>query len=398
LRIAAPIVVVVAVAAVAAGQDAREATTGTVPAAHRALYGQLEQVLEGWERFMDRRPGPPGSGPVWAGELLAANSNRGEQLLRKDTLPLVRLFLDRFRALGLRGVTLSVNYPLLAPDFPRAREYESFYREVASEARRRGLALEVESGVLFADTAFSSVSYDYRSLGWGRLVAGRRAHVEAILRATRPDHLDIGAEPDTEARLTNQPRLEKPGDRVAMIRTILTGLDRGSTRFSAGIGTWGDPAMVRAYIDETGLDEISLHVYPVGRRTLRTLYEVLEMARRADKPLLIDECWLYKAGPGEGQSIAANEKVFTRDLWSFWAPLDARFLGAVDRMARQEGVVWVSPFWTHQLFAYLEYDAALERRSYSESRARHRRVVLEAARDGSLSPTGRALEELLRRH
>ena len=365
-----------------------------VPARYRHLHEGLVRALDGWERRMDRRPAAAGR-PVWAGELLVANANRGEELLRPGALQGVRVFLDRFVNLGLGGVTVSVSFPLLAPDFPRARDYEAFYREVAREVRSRGLTLDVETGLLFANTAFSPVRFDYGTLSWDQLVRGRRAHTEAVLRATSPDYLDIGAEPDTEARLAGQQRLDDPEGRVALIRSVLSGLDRGRTRVAAGIGTWSDAAFVRACLAGAGLDAIALHIYPLGRRTLDTTYEVLDLARRAGKPVLVDECWLYKAGPGEGQSIAANEAVFQRDLWSFWAPLDQRFLALVDRFARQEAVAFVSPFWSHQYFAYLEYAPALDGLPYREANARHLRHVRMAAEGGGLSPTGDFLRRML---
>jgi len=365
------------------------------PGRYRKLYHLLSTALDGWERAMTRRP-TAGVRPVWGGELLVANANRGEELLRPAALPGVRLFLDRFQALGLDGVTVNVNYPLLDRSFPRASEYEAFYREVAREVRQRGLTLEVESGVLFANTAFSTVRFDYGALSWPELERTRRAHTEAILRAMAPDYLDIGAEPDTEARLAGKPELNDPERRAEMIRTILAGLARGRTRMAAGIGTWGDIRFVRAYLDRTDLDAVALHLYPIGRRTLRTTYEAIAMARRADKPVLLDECWLYKAGPGEGQSIAANEAIFQRDLWSFWNPLDQRFLGLVDRLAREEGIVYVSPFWSHQYFAYLEYDPALDGRPYRAVNARYLEQVRVAVETGELSPLGRFVRDLLR--
>jgi hypothetical protein len=32
------------------------------------------------------------------------------------------MMLDRFQAMGFRGVTISVNYPTLAPSYPRSAE------------------------------------------------------------------------------------------------------------------------------------------------------------------------------------------------------------------------------------------------------------------------------------
>ncbi len=118
------------------------------------------------------------------------------------------------------------------------------------------------------------------------------------------------------------------------------------------------------------------------------------MARRRGKPVLLDECWLYKAGPGEVDSIAANETIFQRDLWSFWSPLDQRFLGLVDRFARQEGVVFVSPFWSHLYFASLDYDASLDGRSYREVNGRYLQEVLAAVTAGRYSATGESVRKL----
>ncbi len=368
---------------------------GEVPERYRRLYALESLALDGWERYLAKRPVPAFPRPVWAGELLAANANRGEALLQPQALEATRLFLDRFQALGLTGVTVSVNYPLLDPGFPRASEYAAFFRQVALEVRKRRMTLDVESGVLFANTAFSSVRFDYGELSWERFVAGRRAHTATILREMAPDYLNIGAEPDTEARLTGKRQLNDPDGRAAMLRAILKDLDRGRTKVAAGIGTWGDIRFVRAYLAETDLDAIALHLYPLGRRTLRTAYEAARLAREAGKPVLLDECWLYKAGPGEGQSIAANEAIFQRDLWSFWAPLDRRFLECVDRFARQEGIVYVSPFWSHHYFAYLDYDPALDEAGYAAVNGAFLERARVAVKEGRLSPTGEGLKRML---
>jgi hypothetical protein len=401
---------VIAVLGVAAvGVVASRVPRGSdVPAAYRSLYAMLRTELDAWERQLsagaqagatrDVRPAQPGARPVWGAELLVANANRGEALLQPNAILGTRLFLGRFKSLGFDAVTISVNYPLLTPRFPRAAEYAAFYRAVAREVRREGLKLEVESGVLFANTAFSSVRYDYGKTSLAEWTAGRKAHVATILKEMAPDWLDLGAEPDTEARLSGKPELNRPRERADMIVAMLNGLDRGQTKIAAGIGTWGDIRFVEQYLARTSLDAIAIHIYPIGLRPLDTAARVARLARTAGKEVLLDEAWLYKAGAGDAtEQIASNEAIFKRDIWSFWAPLDQQFLRCLDLFARQEGVGYVSPFWSHTYFAYLDYDPAIDAQAYAAANAKYLESARAAVVGGALSPTGEAVKKLLAR-
>jgi hypothetical protein len=112
--------------------------------------------------------------------------------------------------------------------------------------------------------------------------------------------------------------------------------------------------------------------------------------------VLLDEAWLYKIGPGEREGIATSERVFERDLWSFWTPLDRRFFESVGAFVQTEGVIYVSPFWSHLYFASLPYDAALDAGGYREATARFQPAVTAAIlKPGVLSPLGQALASLI---
>jgi hypothetical protein len=145
------------------------------------------------------------------------------------------------------------------------------------------------------------------------------------------------------------------------------------------------------------VDAVALHLYPIGPRQLDTLAEACRIARKAGKPILLDEAWLYKIGIGENEGIATSEKVFKRDIWSFWTPLDQRFFESVDAFARSEGVVYVSPFWSHLYFANLPFDPQLDAGGYQEANGRYLQAVLPAVlqRD-RLTPLGETVARLIR--
>jgi hypothetical protein len=55
---------------------------------------------------------------------------------------------------GVRCVTLSLQYPVLTSTHPRTPEFRSFYRGLAAEIRRRGLAIVVQMGSAFREPEF----------------------------------------------------------------------------------------------------------------------------------------------------------------------------------------------------------------------------------------------------
>ena len=115
------------------------------------------------------------------------------------------------------------------------------------------------------------------------------------------------------------------------------------------------------------------------------------------KPLVADEVWLYKsAEPGIGSTAGAAEQVFRQDTFSFWEPLDARFLSTTATWARRSGAVYVSTFWSWQFFTYLTWTPALDRTVYPQLTAAFNLAVLPALRDGYTTVLGRQWSRDLR--
>lgn len=148
-------------------------------------------------------------------------------------------------------------------------------------------------------------------------------------------------------------------------------------------------------LSQASLDGIAIHLYPIEPKQLDVLSEAGRIARKAGKPIFLDETWLCKIGLEENERIARSEKVFKRNYWRFFTPLDQRFLRAVDAFARAEGVSYASPFWSHLYYATLPYDADLHAEPYQTADATYLQGVMAAILSGRHSPLGETVTALL---
>ena len=360
----------------------------TVPAAYADLYQSLKASLDAYEATLDRQL-PPRSGPaVYATELLVANCNRGEALLRPGTMDSVRLCLDRFQAMGIGGVTVAIHYPLFDPAFPSRDEYVAFFKAVAEEVHSRGMVLDVESHVVFTDTPFSPIQWDWSGYTVASLAAARRAMAQTILTEVRPDYLNLGTESDTEAKLTGITALKDPATYAAFIGSIAQGLDKGATKIGAGMGAWDNIAQATYLAQLPSLDVLTLHVYDLHPQSLQNSITIGDLARASGKGLILDEAWLYKMGPGDGTDMPGNPEVFKRDTYSFFAPLDQQMLRCMAKLAQVDGIEYVSPFWSTFFFAYLDYTPALDASSYQDVSAQAVLAEWQAIQAGTVGVTG----------
>jgi hypothetical protein len=277
----------------------------------------------------------------------------------------VRAYLDALQGLGVRGVVFAIGYPLLLDRFPGSAQYLDFYRQVMAEARTRGMTVDIESSVIFANSPFSSITWDYTKTTFAQFVQDRHDMAAKIVTELAPDYLDLGAEPDTEARLTGYAQLNTPATWAQTINTIIQGISRGSTKIGTGVGTWNAVSFVDAE-SAVPIDFIALHIYPIDATSIATAFQAAAVARAHGKAIILDEAWLFKARAGESTSIASDPTIFGRDAFSFFAPLDEEFLHFLDGFARVEGVSFVSPFWSSYFFSYIPYTAATASLPYAD--------------------------------
>ena len=374
-----------------------EAPAPTVPEEYRVLYEELDAELAHFEHNLNQEWDGQQGTTIFAAELAFANGNIGEGLLLPQILAGNRILLDRLQELGVKGVVISIKYPLLQPDFPRSSEYLEFYREVVAECRQRDMKVLVETGAVFSGTPYSPVQVDWSQYTTGSFLDGMRDQLLLIAEELKPDYLTLTEEPTTQEALTGL--TITPVLWADFVNSTLDGIDRsGGIRLGAGMGSWEDHAYIDSVLRTPGIDYIDLHIYPLGRDGV-ILDRVLDIAREAHddgKAITIGECWLYKALPEEVASgPGIDGAIFSRDPFSFWYPLDTRFVDAIMNLADAADMEFVSFFWTRYFFAYIDYSAETGSLSIAEMNRRINQAANANVIEGILSPLGKHYQQRL---
>ncbi|MGH2371893.1 MAG: hypothetical protein ACRDIC_00235, partial [bacterium] len=327
------------------------------PAEFADLYPVLGDKLKAIDTYITPRWTGAKHDVIFSAELLAANSNLGEQLLREQAWQAVMLNLDRMQPLGIRGVKVAIKYPILIPAFPRSAEYLDFYKRLSQELKRRNLKFLAQMTAGFRESVFSAlpVTTYYTGLTLDRYKQEKRQMAETIIREIRPDYLTIENEPGTQQENTGLPFSVQHV--IEIVQHMLKGLDRSGVLIGAGAGTWDDLAYTQS-LAQLPVDYIDMHIYPVNRDyVVDKAFRVGEIARRSNKKLVLGEAWLYKARDNElgGQAVAAAPALFARDVFSFWEPLDIEFLTTMVKLSHYLKVDFASFFWSRYFFGYVEY-------------------------------------------
>ncbi|HET8678784.1 MAG TPA: hypothetical protein VFM39_01600 [bacterium] len=379
---------------------ARGGPAPSVPPEYADLYPVLDAKLKSVDAYIAPRWNGSKHDGAFSAELLAANSNQGEQLFRDQAWQAVTLNLDRMQPLGIRGVKVAVTYPILVPAFPRSAQYLEFYKRLSQELKRRNLKFLVQMTAGFREPAFSvlPVATYYTGLTLDRYKQEKRLMAETIIREIRPDYLTIENEPGTQQENTGLTFSVQSVTEI--IQHILNGLNRSGVLIGAGAGTWDDLAYTES-IARTGVDYIDMHIYPVNRDFLvdRT-FKMAEIARRSNKKVVLGEAWLYKVRDNEltGQAVAAAPALFARDVFGFWEPLDIEFLTSMVKLAHYLKIDFTSFFWSRYFFGYVEYG---EGTRYLRPPELFRRANMEAAKSMLADPpqftkTGLAFQRLIK--
>jgi hypothetical protein len=370
-----------------------------IPEEYQALYDSLSQNLDRFQETLATQWDGESGATVFGTELVVANGNRGEILLMPETMQAVRLYLDRLQEVGVGGVTVQISDPLLSPEYPRSVEYLDFFSEVAEEVHSRGLKLLVEAGPVFADPQYSKVSFDWSNLSLDQYFQMRMDQLVLIAREVQPDYLCLGNEPSTQVMLTG---FSFSIDQyLAFVRETAASIDRAKgILLGAGSGSWEDPAYLESLSNEPSLDFINIHVYPLFSTHADYLERMLEStakARAKGKQVIIGEVWLYKATAQEVSQSMAFQDVLARDIYSFWQPLDIRFIEAIVGLSHSEQFDYVSFYWSGFFFGYLDYDRTPQNLSAVDLYQRLNRAQYGNILDGLLSETGKTYQALLGR-
>ncbi len=334
-----------------------------IPVEFRALYYELLSQMTEFENIFPT-PTNENHDPVFAAELLAANSNRGEDLLQPGGIIGAFLELDRLEELGVEGVVIAVNFPLFYPPFHTDQAehdaYLDFYKKIAESVNSRGMKLIIESHFIFTQKGISTFNLTdfYNDLSLAEYLSGRLQTIITIGDELHPDYLTITIEPDTETLQTGKP-VNDVTIQTEFVNEVLNELVESQitdVKIGAGVGTWHPKYKeFTTSFANTDVDYIDTHVYPINRDFFERVLTIADIAQSKGKPITMSEAWLYKTAETELGSVTETD-MFARDVFSFWAPLDQKFLEVIAKLAYVEEFEFVSPFWTKYFFAYLDYD------------------------------------------
>src|SRR3990170_1011507 len=371
------------------------------PVEYVDLYAGLDAKLKAIDGVVTARSTGGKHDVTFSAELLPANANIGEPLFREQTWPAVLLNLDRLQQLGVRGVKVAVKYPVLIPSFPRSADYLEFYRRGGQELRRRDLKVLVQMTDGFRESAFSALPVEsyYAGLTWERYRREKRQMAETIIRKIRPDHLTVQNEPGTQAHNTGLPMTVQ--NVTDLLESVTRGLDKRGVLVGAGAGTWEDLAYAQSLARNGGLDYLDMHIYPINRDYVADrAFRFAEIAQRANKRVVLGEAWLYKASDQDlrAGNVAAAPGTFARDVFSFWEPLDARFVTTIVKVSPALKIDFTSFFWSRYFFGYVEYSEQTGRLPPGElsrlaNAAAGRNMTADPPR---MTQTGETLQRLIR--
>ncbi|MHA2610017.1 MAG: hypothetical protein V2G48_06430 [bacterium JZ-2024 1] len=362
-----------------------------IPLKYQALYREMERNLS----RMEQEPEKVRSDhiPVFAGELLPANGNRGDDLLLPETFAGCLLYLDALRSLGIQGVKVAIPYPLLDKRFAHSEDYLKFYQKISQEVRKRKMVLLVGMGTAFVDPNFSKIHWNYQKEGFSLFQQGRKEMILRVVRDIQPDYLTIANEPTTEALITGFSQLKKPETFADMVRDFLKGLPRGTAKIGAGAGNWESAEFIRKLLP-LPLDYIDIHIYPIQPFAWQQARTFAREIRSSGKTLVVGEAWLYKVAKGKLQKTPPTE-AFRRDAFSFWIPLDQKFIEVMAKWAQAEKIAFLSFFWSKYFFAYLDYNTQLDKMPFSSIRNLVDREVVKNLINKHFSPTGLFYKNLI---
>jgi hypothetical protein len=166
-------------------------------------------------------------------------------------------------------------------------------------------------------------------------------------------------EADTEAALTGYTQLDTRVGWSNYINQLLNGINKGQRRLAAGAGDWllNTTLWVQGFVNNTNLDFISTHSYPIVPPFLSNLISLGQYAQQHGKRLVFDEEWdtkvLQPVNGGGGGGFGGPEAT-QQDVFSYWIPIDTRFQMLMAKFSQIYPCEFLSPFpGDYYFFAYL---------------------------------------------
>ena len=328
----------------------------TVPSAYQSQYSSVQNLLAQFNSSLGQTP-------------TTANSF-GTALFNSGGLTGVTKNLDVLRAMGITGVTIALGYPLLDPTFPNSTQYLQYFQTVVSMCHQGGFTVDIESQALFANTPYSTLTFNWSTLSYSDYVSKHIAQDNLICSQIKPDILEIGVEPDTEASLTGYTQLNTTIGWTDYINQLLNGINKEGCKLAAGAGDWlpNTVQWVQGFADNPNLDFVSTHSYPIVSPFLSNLISLGQFCQNHGKRLVLDEEWdtkvLHPVNTGGGGGFGGPAAT-QQDVFSYWIPVDIEFQQLMSKFCQTYPCEYLSPFpGDYYFFAYLTWTPQLDTQTF----------------------------------
>jgi hypothetical protein len=263
-----------------------------------------------------------------------------------------------------------------------------------------GFTVDIEAQVLFANTPYSPLAFDWSNLSYSQYVINHIAQDNLICSQIKPDILEIGVEADTEANLTGYSQLDTPSGWTSYINQLLDGINKNGVKLAAGAGDWlpNPTQWIQGFVNNPNLDFISTHSYPIVSPFLSNLISLGQFAQENGKRLVLDEEWCTKilqpvnegGGAGYGGPVATQQDVF-----SYWIPIDIEYQQLMAKFCQIYPCEYLSPFdGDYYFFAYLTWTPQLDTQTFFQLHSTLNPIVFQNMESYTVSPTGEAYSAL----
>ena len=371
----------------------------TVPSKYQSQYSTVQNLLNQFNSSL----GPAASSPnsfTYATELLPANGNQGPALFNPNNLNGVQINLNALKAMGVKGVTIAVGYPLLDPSFPNSTQYLQYFKTVVSICHQDGFTVDIEAQVLFANTVYSPLTFDWSNLSYSQYVLNHIAQDNLICSQIKPDILEIGVEADTEAFLTGYTQLNTVSGWSSYINQMLNGIDKNDTKLAAGAGDWlpNTTQWIQGFVNNPNLDFISTHSYPIVTPFLNNLISLGQFAQQENKRIVFDEEWdtkILQPVNGGGGGGYGGPQATQQDVFSYWIPIDTQFQLLMAKFCQIYPCEYLSPFdGNYYFFAYLTWSSQLDTQTFFQLHDILNPIISKNMENFTVSLTGAAYSAL----
>lgn len=371
----------------------------TVPAAWQGTYSAISQSLDTFDGSIS--PQASSHHVTYGIQLNLADGDLNIKLFTPTNEANIVTMLNAYKSVGVTGVTIKIPYPMLNPNFPDFSDYLSFYEKVVQEAHQAGMTVDIESSVL--QTASAGNSPIFKNLTMSTFISQEQQITQLEINDLHPDIIDIGAEPDTHAWQTGLSQLNTPQGWWQFLSGVLNGLNKGGTKIAVGGAAWDSPDFITQALNDPSVDDIAIHIYPLYGDSLANLAQEGQLATQHGKQIIIDDFWDLKSDSPDPNAFGGlvsglSYSNLSADRYSFWIPLDMKFLGEIAKFSNDYNVAYVSPYWSDYLFAYLNYSPSYSSGStaaeYLQLATLENNAASQNIASGIISPIGCYYKEL----